>query len=336
MYNEYYENVLKPINFAINNKVGDITIRGMQCTEFVNVQLNIMNNKNIFALPNIRDISNPETKEGKYLRAEFVWYMSGCLLPYFIGNYGSLWNKLVDSRGYVNSNYGYRVFYEPVGINNSMSAIEFVINKLNTDMYTREAIIQYNNKTMYNTDAIDFTCTQNQHFMIRPTGHKRIDDSIRLHNIVSMRSSDIIKGLTFDIPWWDFIGQLIAREFMINSRFINLAINIGSMHCYSSDKELLSSLIDNHENIKGKRLMLKNKNDVINSLSNVVYDILDWINVDEYNECSEKFFAANSDNDIELVKYICSVYVNYITQHNIKPKDEINNAIFDSVFSIIE
>lgn len=294
---EGYKKLLKKIDIeGIVSAPRDLTIK-----ELIGERLDISDNNVLVNCPVIRDVLDPFSKAGIYLRAEFIWYMAGLLDPAYISYFGKMWDRLrnpgchefsytlgemiTKTEGLVNSNYGYQVFYKPVleekfydKINNipiyysyENSSFKWIISELNKDRDSRKAIIQYTLPNIYYKGVKDFTCTQNQHFLIREN---------KLYNIVTIRSSDAIKGLTFDLPWWDFVGQAVAR--ITGAVYSDMCVNIGSSHYYSTNKELVEKLI-NSEDFKMKKLILRSnfdiKNSFINLLSSFEEDILRKLNL---------------------------------------------------------
>lgn len=335
--------------------------RNCEVKELIDEHITISNNNTLICLPNVRDVTDPNSKEGQYLRAEFVWYMSGSLLPNYISRFGSMWNKLTNQfnvetnsnmHGTINSNYGNRVFFSsPLDYITSSggftNSFDLICNELTNDSDSRKAIIQYTTPYMYLNDVRDFTCTQTQQFLIRQN---------KLYNIVNIRSSDAIKGLSFDMPWWDFIGQCIAKKFNVD--YDNLYINIGSSHYYSTDEKTINNLTDlKYKNdFKMKKLILKNKMDI-----EKVNKLLNDINV--YFTSFDKKYNANSNiTDMDFVimlkdnfnknikfvdfdnytaaKILSSLVVNLVEQTSItyySDKEKLikfNNEIFDIIFDI--
>lgn len=342
--NTYYIDLLKYLS-----KYGlSVSPRQQDVKEAIGVGLEVFNNKTLISLPGIRDASDPNTREGKYLRAEFVWYMSGDMRPNFIGKYASLWNKITnnidiaeekykDINEYVNSNYGYQVFHKiatlPWWISKEapVSMFEWVCNELKKDRDSRKAIIQYTiPHIIYNNGVRDFTCTQNQHFMIRTN---------KLINIVHIRSSDAIKGLTFDIPWWDIVGQLVANE--LDCDYLDLMVNINSSHYYDSDKKLVCDIINNEDKCRMKSLKLHNPKDKENNRSKLldIYDEMCKYYLEKCNGNNHYIigtYDVENANNIGLLKMICLLHesMSIILDDEKIPNeriDEFNNKIFDTV-----
>lgn len=356
--------MIKEMNFYLDllkslNDLGlDVSPRDKKVKELVDVKCYVKNHEALFSLPGIRDSSDSDTKEGEYLRAEFVWYMSGFLTVEFISYYGSMWNHLTnqvkienndDINTQINSNYGFHVFFKSptagLGIKNPLSQFDWIVNELKKDRSSRKAIMQYTWPIIYLDGIRDFTCTQTQHFLIR---------NEKLINLVNIRSSDAIKGLTFDIPWWDFVGQAVGYFLGVDSP--ELVVNIGSSHFYDSDSKLVNSILDNASEFKTKKLLMNTPEHISNNFDSVYKYMIKY-----YSSCYDEMLKNEKDNFepkildvlnnskqidfnnincIDLIKYLCNMHVglftNLKTYVNKKDISDINNKIFDLVFRIME
>lgn len=329
--------------------------RNSNIKECIDVSLKINSPNPLVCIPGIRDVVDKTTREGKYLRAEYVWYMSGSSSPCFIGLFGSMWNTLINNfdktsseNGNVNSNYGKRVFHlspEHYIRFSPRSSYKWVVNELKKDRDSRKAIIQYTSPYIYFDGVNDFTCTQTQHFLIRNNV---------LSNIINIRSSDAIKGLTFDIPWWDFVGQSIAAE--LGASYEEMSVHIGSSHIYETDYNLVNRMLDNESTSKNRFLVL-NKDDNNNRMTEsikIAIEIREYINklssnpeVSTYDKQKCEMFISNvsdiyTNNDSELIESIISLSKMLVSCVEIFPtiidKNKIsilNNKIFNLAFSII-
>jgi len=338
---ENYQNLLKSIkSYGFKSYP-----RGLEISELINENLNIFNNNILMHVPGVRDVIDPNTKEGQYLRAEFVWYMSGKLDTNFISKFGKMWERLGNNfytddilNGMINSNYGYHVFYRPINEKSlyaieycnykapdQISSFEWIINELETDIDSRKAIIHYTWPVIYRKGVRDFTCTQTQHFIVREN---------YLFNLVHIRSSDAIKGLTFDIPWWDFVGQLAAK--ILKVKYGSLQINMGSSHYYSTDSELIDKLI-NTNNLEFARMTLREEKDIVNRLNNTVEYIKSIHNNNDNFYKLDDIVNRYDNSKFSFYKYIMDICKYYLsTKDLLKSKDvmiDINNRIFDSVFT---
>ena len=102
-----------------------------------------------------------------YAKAEWEWYLSGDKnvkkLGKIYGKVPPIWERMADEFGSVNSNYGYQ--WQRPKIPGEMNQLEYVIDKLKKERYTRHAAISiYDGKEHldYETDtpctyAVQFT-----------------------------------------------------------------------------------------------------------------------------------------------------------------------------------
>jgi thymidylate synthase len=343
----------------LNTNGLEVSPRSKNVKELIDVKFYVDNNETLINLPEIRDVVDQNTKEGQYLRAEFVWYMSGNIKPDFISLYGSMWKNLTNKfnendslNGMINSNYGTHVFYlsPTLGHDNNekiTNQFDWVLNELIHDRDSRKAIIQYVWPPIYMTGVRDFTCTQNQHFFIR---------NDRLINLINIRSSDAIKGLTFDIPWWDFVGQALAQQ--LNITYENMVVNIGSSHYYDSDNTLVENIINNSDKFNRKKLLI-NSFDCISENTTNLYDYIinyyknvynnahindnytnEQVNNIVNNNIGKNKLDIDNINSIDIIKYLSNLHVNlacdmikYIDKNELTI---INNKIFDLTFRIEE
>jgi thymidylate synthase len=154
----------------------------------------------------------------------------------FISKYSKFWEKIANSDGTCNSAYGYQLW----GIKNEFGYTEWqwALGSLLNDKDTRQAIVRFN-KPMHSFDGNrDFVCTLNGVFQIR-------DDKLNL--FISMRSSDAIKGLTFDFPFFSLLQQMMRLQLL--NEYPDLEIGsldmvLNSSHIYESDFELVSNMLD--------------------------------------------------------------------------------------------
>ena len=151
----------------------------------------------------------------------------------FIENYGdySTDGNVLDGA------YGTRIHYY---LRNSRGApveylnqIDCIIEKLKTDPDSRQAVM-----SIYSADDLtvgiggkNTPCTLTLQFLVRDS---------QLHLIVNMRSSDVFKGLTYDVMVFTFIQELIARRLDLPiGQYLH---NAASLHMYDSDFPLVDRL----------------------------------------------------------------------------------------------
>lgn len=197
--------------------------RGLKTIELEDIWLKLNNiNKNIVTLEE-RNI------DLNYLNAELDWYKSGSLLVKDISKHSKFWNKLADSNGTINSNYGSLAFIDKYA---GKSQFEWCIDKIKEDKETRQAVINYNQPKHKYDNNKDFVCTLNQLF--------RINDNNKLESRVFMRSNDLIYGLTYDLPWFTHVQKEIANETNFESG--SYYHYTSSLHVYEKHWDMLKNI----------------------------------------------------------------------------------------------
>ena len=96
-----------------------------------------------------------------YLQAELDWYESGSYHIDGIKDHASIWSEIADENGFINSNYGTIMFKE---IYNGFTQWEWCKKVLQDDLYTRQAVINFNqpkhkylnNKDLYVLSVYNF------------------------------------------------------------------------------------------------------------------------------------------------------------------------------------
>jgi thymidylate synthase len=135
-----------------------------------------------------------------YLEGEIAWYLSGSLQVEDIAKHSKFWNNIQNKDGTVNSNYGFLAMKEK---HNGKTQYQWCVDRIKEDKDTRQAIINYNQPKHKFEDNKDFVCTIAQLF--------RVNDN-KLDSTVLMRSNDMIRGLTYDMPWFTLVQKQLAEE----------------------------------------------------------------------------------------------------------------------------
>jgi thymidylate synthase len=177
----------------------------------------------------------------KYFAAEMIWYLSGDRSIHWIRHYSKFWEKLVNEEGLINSNYGNLI----MGKNeHGNSAWTWCYDSLIQDEHTRQAVLHFNNPSHREWSTRDFPCTMYGIFSIRED---------KLDFTVQMRSSDVVKGITFDIPFFSTLLQsmwiLIKRQ-RPHIELGNLYFSTNSLHAYESDWPLIDSMLSSGVNLE--------------------------------------------------------------------------------------
>ena len=134
----------------------------------------------------------------KYAEAEWQWYLSGdpniIKLGQLYGKIPPIWERMADSKGNVNSNYGYQW--------KRNAQIDYVCAKLKTNPNTRHAAISIYDAKEFDKYKKDTPCTYAIQFTII---NKKLCMS------VYMRSNDIWYGFCNDQYQFSSLQKLIAR-----------------------------------------------------------------------------------------------------------------------------
>jgi len=244
----------------------DVVTRGLNMKEIINEHI-FISESNFYSVDGIRDFD----KVNKYLIGELSWYFSGNTKVDGILRYSKFWDKIKNEDGTVNSNYGHSVFYKRNKHNSTQ--FDWAYKQLIKDEGSRQAIILYNDADYYFDANKDFVCTQLQQFLIRDN---------KLISIIYIRSSDVIKGLTYDIPFWSIVQQqllLRLKEVYPELELGVLFINFGSVHIYESDLQLVNSMLKG--NVKQYYVKLKKELPLYNTqdwYENKLNDYIEIIN----------------------------------------------------------
>ena len=178
-------------------------------------------------------ISVPERKlDLNYLKAEMDWYRSGDLSIAEIGKHASMWRRIANPDGTVNSNYGYLATHAK---HEGKSQLEWCIDALKKDPDSRQAVINYNQPRHKYDGNKDFVCTLNQAFTKRDG---------KLDTIVMMRSNDLVYGFSYDVPWFAGLQQQGSSATGIPvGKYHHYAT---SMHIYEKHFPMMREVVDKY------------------------------------------------------------------------------------------
>lgn len=181
-----------------------------------------------------------------YYVAESLWYLSGNDSTSWISNYSSFWKNISDNGITANSAYGSRIFRPHRRIASAIDAKwtqwQYVIDELSNDSDSRRAVIHIRSPQDSILAKKDVPCTLALQFFLRDE---------KVHMLVSMRSSDLILGLAYDVPAFTLFQELLSVEL---SKKLNRPIGIGdyihtsnSLHIYEKHFEMVESIIASSE-----------------------------------------------------------------------------------------
>lgn len=210
--------------------------RGEECKELMGLDMEI-DGTHIYSWPGIRDIKHIE----EYMFKEWIWYFSGDRDHARIAESAKLWGDIKNPDGTVNSNYGYLVFYSKVPHPSlgevTLTPFEWALQALLKDKNTRQAVVTYNTSGYNFEGNRDYICSQHQAFYIRGD---------RLDCYVALRSSDLIFGMTYNMPWWSIVHQQLygyLHSMYPDLRLGTIHVKIYSAHIYKRHYELVEKMV---------------------------------------------------------------------------------------------
>ena len=135
----------------------------------------------------------------EYAEAEWRWYLSGdkniSKLGDIYGKIPPIWERMADSKGDVNSNYGYQW--------KRNNQIGYVIDLLKREMHTRQACISIYDGKEHDKFTFDTPCT----YAVQFTNVEN-----RLNMCVTMRSNDLWYGFCNDQYQFSKLLELVCKE----------------------------------------------------------------------------------------------------------------------------
>lgn len=168
-----------------------------------------------------------------YMVAELLWYLSGNNETEWISKYSSFWRNISDDGSTANSAYGARLFKRNEKIaQGRFNQWEYVIDELTRDPDSRRAIMHLRVPDDSIDAKLDVPCTLALQFFIRDG---------KLHQVVNMRSSDVIFGIAYDIPAFTLFQELLANELGVELGTYTHTSN--SLHIYEKHFDMAEKII---------------------------------------------------------------------------------------------
>jgi len=198
-----------------------------------------------FSIENPRD-RIPYVKDrnfaASYMIAELLWYLSGNDSTEWISNYSSFWSKISDDGKTANSAYGARIFKPHERIASTIDAVwtqwHYVVEELVKDNDSRRAVIHIRSPQDSILANLDVPCTLTLQFFLRNN---------RVHCVASMRSSDIILGLAYDVPAFTIFQEVLAIDLSLR---LKRQIGLGrythisnSLHLYERHFDMADRIV---------------------------------------------------------------------------------------------
>lgn len=202
--------------------------RGMKIKEHLGVKFVITN-------PRDRLLFIPERKFSlSYMMGEILWYISGNNSTEWISNYSQFWSNISDDGVTANSAYGSRIFkpHDRIcGLEHDWTQWQYVIDELKRDPDSRRAVIHIRSPKDSMLAVKDVPCTLTLQFFIRDG---------KLHQIASMRSSDLIFGISYDVPAFTFFQEMLANELNVElGTYVHIS---NSLHVYERHFDMLNKI----------------------------------------------------------------------------------------------
>lgn len=214
--------------------------RGQKIREKLGVSFRISNPLDRLPYVEQRDFSL------SYFVAESLWYLSGNDSTEWISNYSSFWKNISDDGTTANSAYGARIFnpHSRIAgqIDPSWTQWDYILNELTADPDSRRAVVHIRSPQDSILASKDVPCTLSLQFFLR---------NDQVHMIVSMRSSDLILGIAYDVPAFTLFQELLANQL---SDRLNRSISVGeythvsnSLHIYEKHFGMVEEILKKRE-----------------------------------------------------------------------------------------
>ncbi len=215
--------------------------RGMQIKEKLGVTFELTNPRN--RLPYI-----PEREFGMaYCIAECVWYLTARNDTDWIANYAPFWRGISDDGKTANSAYGARLFrpHPRIAVGQLSSQWRYAIDELKRDSDSRRAVMHIRTPcdSMPGAADKDMPCTLTLHPFVRDG---------KLHLVANMRSSDLILGIAYDVPFFTLLQELMAAELGVGlGSYIHTS---NSLHVYEKHYKMCDAIIAGKDTHSSERL----------------------------------------------------------------------------------
>jgi thymidylate synthase len=245
-----------------------------------------------------------------YLIAELTWYLSGNDKTEWISKYSSFWKSISDDGITANSAYGARLFQPHDSIAESrFTQWDYVVEELRRDPDSRRAIMHLRVPADSIDATLDVPCTLALQFFIRNN---------KLHQVATMRSSDIIFGIAYDVPAFTIFQEILAGELGVDVGSYTHVSN--SLHIYERHFDMAARILK-RENVessmawsyrhlpnKGLRCMTNVTNSLSGLRSTVINDLIEFeatitseINCDKILELTNTFQAPDFWKDYAII-----------------------------------
>lgn len=233
MISDNHKFVLTPRSYwrlldFVSKRGEKVSPRGLNTFELINATLTLRN-------PIDRVIPDRERKMNiGFAIAEWYSFMFGVDDINFFTKFIKSYSKFSSDGQKLDGCYGTRINFcqSTAGLISSVNQIDEVVNKLKKDPDSRQAVVAiYSKEDLIGAGGLNTPCTMTLQFLLRGGN---------LHTIVNMRSSDVVKGLTYDVFVFTMVQEYVARQLQVPLG--HYYHNAGSLHLYETDLDLLSKL----------------------------------------------------------------------------------------------
>jgi thymidylate synthase len=177
-----------------------------------------------------------------YLAAELLWYLSANNRTEWISKYSSFWSNISDDGKTANSAYGARLFApHPAIADRRFVQWDYIVEELTRDPDSRRAVMHLRTPGDSIDAKLDVPCTLALQFFIREG---------KLHQVVHMRSSDVIFGIAYDVPAFTMFQEILANELNVGIGTYTHVSN--SLHIYERHFKLAESILE-PENVESSK-----------------------------------------------------------------------------------
>ncbi len=223
--------VYSSINEAQRGIIQEILDEGSPASPRGQSTIEVLNFNFIIENPLNRLLTLPKRKWSFPLAiGELCWHLSADDDAEFISYYAKKWLESSNGNGVIEkSSYGKKVF----GIINGNSQWASVVNILKEDPYTRRAIVFLGSSAEQGgAFSVDASCTTSFQFFVRHGS---------LEMIVTMRSNDAIYGVPYDVFFFTFLQEMMAKT--LNLKIGKYHHNAASMHVYTDKLHVAKEIL---------------------------------------------------------------------------------------------
>ena len=271
--------------------------RGQKIREQLGVAFKILNPAHRLPFVSAREFSL------SYYVAESLWYLSGNDSTEWISKYSSFWKNISDDGTTANSAYGSRIFRPHDRVAKDVDPLwtqwDYIIDELSRDNDSRRAVVHIRSPKDSILASKDVPCTLSLQFFLRED---------KVHMVVSMRSSDLILGIAYDVPAFTLFQELLAVQL---SKKLHRSIGVGeythisnSLHIYERHFKMVEEILseDRFESVALDKLPdeipmqdLLNFEDKCSKASSKsdIFEIVQNLSIEDYWKDWCKILASN-------------------------------------------